>query len=168
MILRPAEQAVIGIETFDLRPPIDPETSERMAPVPPADPEGERNAILEEVRAKFDRTLKSDYRSLNDMLDWPAPLLTTTEFRRTVSLVAEAIATRPAQSRSTNIIRLAYNNPNLAWRQPAPSVPWDPAAAAPAPTPAQATVLRTGEVGLFATFVKLIQGRSPALTIRSA
>ena len=115
VILRLAQQTVVGIETFDLRLPIDPETNERMVPVPPADPEGERNAILEEVRPKFDRTLKSDYRSLNDMLDWAALLLRTTEFRRTVSLVAEAIATRPAQSRSTNIIRLVQQSePGLA------------------------------------------------------
>ena len=157
VILRLQDNVVVGIETFDLRFPTDPITNERSGPEPTeAEQAHQRNAILDEVRTKFDRALKSDYRGVDDLLIWAPPMLPTIGFKRAMDLVAEAVSTRPPAT--DNVVRLVTNNIGRVWRQPALTTPWVPVVRASESPHTQPTVLRTGDAGVFSAFVEFARG----------
>jgi len=116
----------------------------------------DRTLILEEVRIRFDRALRSDYRGVADLVSWAPDLLPTTDFKRATDLIAEAFATRPSPN---NVVRLAINPGPRRWHQPPTSQPWFSAEDTSAREPEVATVLRTGERSLFLSFVELLRAR---------
>ena len=81
----------------------------------------DRTLILEEVRIRFDRALRSDYRAVADLVSWAPDLLPSTDFRRATDLIAEAVATRPSPN---NVVRLAINQSPRRWQSSTANKPW--------------------------------------------
>lgn len=61
--------------------------------------------ILDIVRIRFDRALRSDYRAMDDLEAWAPALLPTTDFKRAMDLIAEVHATRGPVG--NNVVQLA-------------------------------------------------------------
>jgi hypothetical protein len=116
----------------------------------------DRTLILDEVRIQFDRAMRSDYRAVADLVQWAPALLPTTDFKRAIDLIAEAVATRPDANK---VVRLAIDQSPRRFHQAASTEPWFSPDDTPNREPEPPTVLRTGERSLFLSFVEILRRR---------
>lgn len=116
----------------------------------------DRDSILDTVRIRFDRALRSDYRALEDLVMWAPSLLPTVNFGRAMDLIAEAHATRGPVA--NNVVQLAAVRA-VQQQRPANAL-WIPIDSYP-------TSLRTGAFSLFVLFVDHVRQRVHALEDRT-